>query len=149
VIARAAGFTACLVLLCPTVHAAIAQTYGTPGFDAQPPSTAPRPDGPAQTPPAWLPRRSAELQALDKVSARSAAMEAKVGSPVQYGSLTITVQSCMVRPPDQRPDAAAFIVVADAHQGEPGFRGWMFASAPSVSMLQHPVYDIRLLGCRS
>jgi hypothetical protein len=149
VIARATGFAACLMLLCPTVHAAIAQIYGAPGFNAQQPSAAPRADGSDQTPSGWLPRRTAELQALDKVNARSAAVEAKVGSPVQYGSLTITVQSCMVRPPDQRPDAAAFIVVADAHEGEPGFRGWMFASAPSVSMLQHPVYDIRLLACRS
>jgi hypothetical protein len=29
------------------------------------------------------------------------------------------------------------------------FRGWMFANAPGVNMLQHPVYDIRLLACRA
>jgi hypothetical protein len=28
------------------------------------------------------------------------------------------------------------------------FRGWMFANAPGVSMLEHPVYDVRVLDCR-
>jgi hypothetical protein len=28
------------------------------------------------------------------------------------------------------------------------FRGWMFASSPGVSGLQHPVYDAWIVGCR-
>jgi hypothetical protein len=28
------------------------------------------------------------------------------------------------------------------------FRGWMFADAPGVNMLEHPVYDVRILTCR-
>jgi hypothetical protein len=58
------------------------------------------------------------------------------------------VQSCFVRPPDQPQDAAAFLTITDSHAGEPGFRGWMFAASPAVSMLEHPIYDVRLLGCR-
>jgi hypothetical protein len=27
------------------------------------------------------------------------------------------------------------------------FRGWMFAEAPGVNMLEHPVYDVRILRC--
>jgi hypothetical protein len=100
------------------------------------------------TPPnTWLPRGTAELQALDKVTARSAKLEVKVGSSAEYGSLTITVKSCVVRPPDQPQNAASFLVITDSHEGEPGFRGWIFSAEPSLSMLEHPIYDVRLLGC--
>src|SRR5690349_10539710 len=99
--------------------------------------------------PAWLPRGTAEVQALDKVNARSATLPVKVGFSVTYGSLTITVQACVVRPPDQPQDAAAYLTITDSNAGEPGFHGWMVASAPSVSMLQHPIYDVRVLGCRA
>jgi hypothetical protein len=29
------------------------------------------------------------------------------------------------------------------------FRGWMFASAPAVSAMDHPVYDIWVVDCRA
>jgi hypothetical protein len=66
---------------------------------------------------------------------------------VACGSLTIVVQQCVVRPPDRVPDAAAWLDISDANGG-PGFKGWMLASLPSVSMLEHPGYDIRVTGCR-
>ena len=44
-------------------------------------------------------------------------------------------------------DAAAFLDITDSNPGMPGFHGWMLADEPAVSMLQHPVYDVRLAGC--
>ena len=76
------------------------------------------------------------------------ALQARVGQPVRYGSLTITVRGCVVRPPDQAPDSAAFVEVADSHPGGPGFRGWMIASAPALGMMEHPLYDLRVVACR-
>jgi hypothetical protein len=49
------------------------------------------------------------------------------------------------------PDSAAWFEMTDsrAAQGSPPvFRGWMFADAPGVNMLEHPVYDVRILNCR-
>jgi hypothetical protein len=123
-----------------------------PGASAQQPATqvaAAAPPEQAPPAPAWLPRSVAELQALDKVNARSATLQVKVGTSAQYGSLTIAVQSCVIRPPDQPQDAAAFVIITDSHESEPGFRGWIVASAPAVSMLEHPIYDVRVTGCRS
>ncbi len=97
----------------------------------------------------WLPRGTAEVQALDKVNARNAVLSVKVGDTAKFGSLTIAVQACVVTPPDQPQDAAAFLVITDSHDGEPGFSGWMVAQAPSASMLQNPIYDIRVTGCRT
>ena len=48
-------------------------------------------------------------------------------------------------------DAAAFLEMTDSRRAagaQQVFRGWMFANAPGVSMLEHPVYDVRVLDCR-
>jgi len=98
----------------------------------------------------WVPQRVAQLQALDKVTARVSVLRVPLDQPERFGSLTITVRACNARPPDEVPDAAAWLEISDsrAQQGAtPAFRGWMFANAPGVSMLEHPVYDIRLLEC--
>ncbi len=104
-----------------------------------------------QTAAGWDRRGTAELQALDKVSARVSVIPAAVGQPVRFGTLTITVRACHVRPREEVPDAAAWIEVRDdraAPGSPPAFQGWMFAAAPAVNMLEHPVYDLRVLTCR-
>ena len=27
------------------------------------------------------------------------------------------------------------------------FRGWMLASAPALSLMEHPIYDVRVTSC--
>jgi hypothetical protein len=107
---------------------------------AQTPATPPGPD--------WLPRGGVALQALDKVTARSTVLTGRVGQALKFGSLTITVAACVVRPPDQPQDAAAFVEITDSHPNSPGFRGWMLADEPAIGMFEHPLYDLRLNGCR-
>jgi hypothetical protein len=100
----------------------------------------------------WDPQRVAELQALDKVNARVSTLRVPVGQPATFGTLTLTVRACHARPADEVPDAAAWLEIADSRppaNGASVFRGWMFANAPGVNMLQHPVYDIRVLECRA
>ncbi|WP_428487910.1 DUF2155 domain-containing protein [Rhodopila sp.] len=100
-----------------------------------------------QWPNQWVPAASATLQALDKVNAQTARLTVKVGQPAAFGSLTITVKACVVRPPDQPADAAAYLDVTDSHPDSPGFDGWLLANEPSVSMMQNPIYDLRVSGC--
>lgn len=100
----------------------------------------------------WDPQRVAELQALDKVNARVSTLRVPVGQPATFGTLTLTVRACHARPSDEVPDAAAWLEIADSRSPANGaavFRGWMFANAPGVNILQHPVYDIRVLECRA
>ena len=128
---------------------------------ASPPSAAPSgpaapasptPVLPAPTPPApgpnWLPRDVAELSVLDKVSPRRAVLHVKVGETGRFGALRILVKSCYVRPPDQPEDATAYLVITDRPDTPPRFQGWMVASMPAASMLEHPIYDVRVTGCR-
>jgi len=99
----------------------------------------------------WVPRQTAQLQALDKVTARVSVFDVRVGEPARFDTLTILVRACHGRPPDEVPDAAAWMEITDSRApagSPPAFRGWMFANAPGVHMLEHPVYDIRVLACR-
>lgn len=113
-----------------------------------PPAAVPVP-APTPIQPGWVARGTAELQALDKVNARTAVLTVKVGQTVRYGAIEIAVQACFSRPPEQSPDATAFLVITDPRRGASEFRGWMFAANPTIAILEHPIYDIRVLACRS
>lgn len=95
----------------------------------------------------------AVLQGIDKTTARVSKFEAPVDKPVRFGTLTVTVRDCRKRPPEEPPESAAFLEIQDKRPGdaEPRklFSGWMFASSPALSALEHPVYDVGVLDCRT
>ena len=93
----------------------------------------------------------AVLQALDKVTARVSTVAAPVGRVVRFGTLEIIARTCDKRPPEEPPESSAFLDIAEVREGEPTamvFRGWMFASSPALSAMEHPVYDVRVLDCK-
>lgn len=125
-----AGFAALLLATAPA--------WGQ-GADRPPPASAAG---------AWLPRQTAEVTVLDKVRAQASPLSIKTGASGTSGSLTITVRGCFVRPPDQPADAAAFLDIQDSRPTGTGFRGWMLAGSPSLNLMQHPIYDVRVVACR-
>jgi hypothetical protein len=95
---------------------------------------------------------TAVLQTLDKVTARVSTFDAPVGQTVRFGTLAIIARTCDKRPPEEQPESAAFLDIAEVRPGEPTvsvFRGWMFASSPALSAMEHPVYDVWVLDCIS
>lgn len=95
-----------------------------------------------------LPHRVAVLQGLDKVTARVRQIGAPVGETIELGSLAVTVRACLKTPPTEPPEAAAFLEIDERSNGsERIFEGWMFASSPGLSALEHPVYDVWVLDC--
>jgi hypothetical protein len=95
-------------------------------------------------------RRVVELQGLDKVTARTQKLVAPVGEVTRFGTLEINVGDCMVNTPEAAPESVAYLTIVDHKPGqkeEKLFAGWMFASAPSLSALDHGVYDVRVLAC--
>jgi hypothetical protein len=122
-------------------------SQGQTQMPAQIPGATPTPPAVVERPNVWLPAAAVRLQALDKVNAQASALTIKVGQSATFGSLTITAKACVTRPADQPVDAAAFLGVTDSHPDSPGFDGWMLQAEPSVSMMQHPIYDLRVTGC--
>jgi hypothetical protein len=90
------------------------------------------------------------LRWLDKSTARVATVEVPVNQSVRIESLELIVRACVERPPVEPPESAAFLDIAEVRPGEPTaevFRGWMFASSPALSAMEHPIYDVWVLDC--
>jgi len=103
-----------------------------------------------EPPPTYEDHPSVILRALDKVTARTRTIEIPVGQQFNFGALTVAVRTCRARPPLEPADAAAFLQIVEQKPGEPlvpRFSGWMFSSSPSLSALEHPVYDVWVVGC--
>ncbi len=113
---------------------------------------AQEPEGPSALPPGtMLDQPVAMLQALDKVTGRSRRLTVHVGQAGTFGTLSILVDTCRKAPPEDQPEAAAFLKITDGKSDPPvvAFSGWMFASSPALSAMDHPVYDISVVDCIS
>jgi hypothetical protein len=119
------------------------------------PSSAPHLVEPAKRPRYAI----AVMQALDKVSAETLRFEVPINQPVRYQSLIFIVRACETNAPDEPVrEAAAHVEIISQPTGPDGgaappgrrvFRGWMYANAPGVDLLQHPVYDAWLIACKT
>jgi hypothetical protein len=92
----------------------------------------------------------AKLQGLDKVTARVTEVTARIHEETRFGTLAITPQACLTAPPTEAPESAAFLEIRDvgpAGDGRTVFSGWMFATSPALSALEHPVYDVWVVEC--
>jgi hypothetical protein len=96
--------------------------------------------------------RTVVLLALDKVTARITKLEVATGEGIRFGTLLITVRTCIKRPPEEPPEVTAFLEIVDDRLGEVPvdlFQGWMFASSPALSAVEHPVYDVWVIDCKT
>lgn len=95
-------------------------------------------------------RQATVLQALDKVTGRVHEIQTRIGEPAYFANLLIRSLKCFKAPPEDPPESAAFLEIVEQKQGEDPstvFRGWMFASSPGLSAMEHPVYDVVVLDC--
>lgn len=98
-----------------------------------------------------------KLRSLDKITARTQVFEANVGRTIKFGSVYIKVQACRKAPELEQPESAAFLQVWEVPAGQDKneeiaewiFSGWMFASSPGLSAMDHPIYDVWVLDCLS
>lgn len=92
------------------------------------------------------------LRTLDKSTARTDTIDVNIGETVEFGSLFIKVQSCRKSEPLDKPESASFLqiweVPVNSKKSEWVFSGWMFASSPAVSAMDHAVYDVWVLDCK-
>ena len=90
------------------------------------------------------------LRALDKITARTVSFEVEVGKTVKFGDIYIRPQTCKEPPPIEEPESSAFLQIWEQPEEANAkwiFSGWMFASSPALSAMDHPVYDVWVLDC--
>lgn len=93
------------------------------------------------------------VRSIDKLSARTHTFDIPVDRTVQFGkSLFIKVRACRKSPPVGEPEAAAFLQIWERKPHEDNsrwvFSGWMFATNPALSAMDHPVYDVWVIDCK-
>jgi hypothetical protein len=98
-------------------------------------------------PDTWLPVQVGSVRVMNKINSTVELVELHVGQTVQYQSLRLTLSGCFVRPADLPGDSAARLKIVDTRPDTPSFDGWMLKREPALNMLQHPVYDVMLVGC--
>lgn len=92
---------------------------------------------------------SAVLRALDKVDGSNLDVEIQVGGSAEVFGLLVTMAECRYPAANPTGDAFAYLIIRDAQNGEGFFEGWMIASSPALSALDHARYDIWVLRCNN
>ena len=91
--------------------------------------------------------QGAMIRTLDKVSGRTEDLEFGLLQRHSIGKLQIELTDCRYPADNPSGDAFAQLDIREAGATEPFFRGWMIASSPAISALDHPRYDVWVLRC--
>jgi len=92
------------------------------------------------------------LRGLDKITGRAFDIVAPLNTPVKFATLTVTARYCYSTPPSETPETAAFVQIEDNRPDKAkreAFSGWMYASSPGLNGMQHPLYDVWVIFCRT
>ena len=91
------------------------------------------------------------IGALNKVSGKVSKLIIEDDGEIFFGSLKIIAHTCTKSPPEDPPENKAFLEVWDIkydRENKKIFSGWMFSSSPSISALEHAVYDVWIIDCK-
>jgi hypothetical protein len=94
----------------------------------------------------------AEFSGLDKITGRTIAFDVLIDETVQFGALQVTPRVCHTRPPTEPAQTTSFVEVDEitlTNEIRRLFTGWMFASSPGLHAVEHPIYDVWLVGCKT
>ena len=83
---------------------------------------------------------------LNKVTAQVSSIEIPAGEEVLIYDLKIFNKSCHISLPEEKPLVAVYLVIDDL-KGKNNFSGWMVKDLPSISSMEHPLYDIWVKDC--
>ena len=88
---------------------------------------------------------------LHKVTAKVQKIELLSGQEYAIGDMSLTMHDCISTPPEEPPETKAFLEISEFKAGRDKalFTGWMFASSPGINAMEHPVFDIWPLACKT
>lgn len=89
------------------------------------------------------------LRGLDRITGAVNNFNMSVGETLEFERLEVTLEACRYPVGNINADAYALLKIRDIRNVEDSFHGWMFASSPALSALDHPRYDVWVLSCES
>ena len=90
---------------------------------------------------------TASLSVLNKITANVDNLDIKLKENFEYGELRIYPIDCYLSSPEEKPETAIYLNVYHNNKDEKIFSGWMLKSLPSISAIEHPIYDIWVNDC--
>lgn len=94
----------------------------------------------------------ANFSGLDKITGRIISFDVAINETVQFGALQVTPRVCYARPQTIAPLTTTFVEVDEItldNKIRRIFTGWMYADSPGLHAIEHAVYDIWLVACKS
>lgn len=95
-------------------------------------------------------KKKAKLIILNKITAKSELIEFKLGQIKFFGKISIEVNKCAKTTDPIKTSNLVFLTIFDNKletDKPPIFHGWMDSANPSVSTLEHPVYEVISVDC--
>ena len=93
------------------------------------------------------------IKALDKITAKTSAIRLAIGEKKFFGSLEIKALKCQLAENNDSTDTVAYLQVKDLSNKDNNqvflFNGWTFASSPTLQSIDHPIYDLWIIGCEN
>lgn len=89
------------------------------------------------------------LRGLDTLTNTVNDFEIEVGETLAFKRLIVTLEACRYPDGDISSEAYAFLRIRDGREDVERFAGWMLASSPALSALDHPRYDVWVISCRT
>ena len=87
------------------------------------------------------------LRVLDRLTGAVTDYDLEPGQKQAQGRLTLRLDECRYPADSPLSDAFAHVTILDSGVIDPVFHGWMMASSPALSALDHPRYDVWVLRC--
>jgi hypothetical protein len=89
----------------------------------------------------------ARLRFLDKLTSDTGDVTLSRGQAAKFGRLVVQLDSCRYPTGNPASDAEAHLTITEETTESRLFSGWMLASSPALSALDHPRYDVWVLTC--
>lgn len=89
----------------------------------------------------------ADLRFLDKLTSETGDVALSRGQSAKFGRLVVRLDSCRYPTGNPASDSQAHLTIFEETSEAELFSGWMLASSPALSALDHPRYDVWVLTC--
>ena len=87
------------------------------------------------------------ISILNKITANVSQIKLHLKENYFHDELRIYPIYCKINDPDERPEVSVYLNIYDKKNNDKLFAGWMLKTLPSVSSLEHPLYDIWINDC--
>ncbi|WP_248308945.1 DUF2155 domain-containing protein [Devosia sp. MC532] len=95
----------------------------------------------------------ATFAGLDKITGRITRFDVFIDETVLFGALEMTPRACYNRSSSDTVQRTSAFLEVDQRSldgsAERIFTGWMFADSPALNAVDHAVYDVWLIECKT